>query len=95
LLDGLFNPNGSLIGELVLVRTVPGHPEISGAPGQKSAIRNLKNSPVVIVHDGDAGPVEAGRHKLTRPGTPAIIEAHFPPATAGAPGAGHPPVQQG
>jgi hypothetical protein len=24
--------------------------------------------------------VEVARHKLTRPGTPAIFEAHFPPA---------------
>jgi hypothetical protein len=39
---------------------------------------------VVIVHVGDAGPVEVARHQLTRPGTPAIIDAHFPPAPAGA-----------
>jgi hypothetical protein len=39
---------------------------------------------VVIVHVGDAGPVEVARHKLTRPGTPAIIDTHFPPAPAGA-----------
>jgi hypothetical protein len=39
---------------------------------------------VIIVHIGATGPVEVARHKLTRPGTPAIIDAHFPPAPAGA-----------
>lgn len=39
---------------------------------------------VVIVHVGDTGPVEVTRHKLTRPGTPAITDAHFPPASVGA-----------
>jgi hypothetical protein len=38
----------------------------------------------VIVHVGDTGPIEVARHQLTRPGTPAIINTHFPPAPAGA-----------
>ena len=41
-------------------------------------------SHVVIVHVGGQGPVEVARHPLTRPGVPAIIDAHFPPASAGA-----------
>lgn len=33
---------------------------------------------VIIVHVGDEGPVEVARHGLARPGSPAIIDAHFP-----------------
>lgn len=39
---------------------------------------------MIIVHVGDGGPVEVARHKLTSPGTPAIIDDHFPPAPVGA-----------
>lgn len=33
---------------------------------------------VVIVHVGPAGPVEVARHALAQPGSPAILDAHFP-----------------
>ncbi|MGN7253496.1 MULTISPECIES: IS21 family transposase [unclassified Arthrobacter] len=33
---------------------------------------------VVIVHVGAGGPVEVARHRLARPGSPAILDAHFP-----------------
>lgn len=33
---------------------------------------------VVIVHVGAGGPVEVARHALARPGSPAILDAHFP-----------------
>lgn len=39
---------------------------------------------VVIVHVGDAGPVEVARHQDTTPGSPRVDDAHFPPAPAGA-----------
>lgn len=39
---------------------------------------------VVVVHVGDAGPVEVARHRQTTPGNPRIDDAHFPPAPAGA-----------
>jgi hypothetical protein len=39
---------------------------------------------VVIVHVGDAGPVEVARHLRAAPGSPKIADAHFPPAPAGA-----------
>ena len=39
---------------------------------------------VVIVHVGAAGPVEVARHARATPGSPRIIDAHFPPAPAGA-----------
>ena len=38
---------------------------------------------VVIVHLGEAGPVEIARHARARPGTPQVIEEHFPPQPAG------------
>jgi hypothetical protein len=39
---------------------------------------------VVIVHIGPAGPLEVARHLRASPGSPKIIEDHFPPAPAGA-----------
>jgi hypothetical protein len=39
---------------------------------------------VVIVHVGDAGPVEVARHARATPGSPKLDDAHFPPAPAGA-----------
>ncbi|MDQ6948941.1 MAG: IS21 family transposase [Actinomycetota bacterium] len=39
---------------------------------------------VVVVHVGDAGPVEVARHRLTTPGNPRVDDAHFPPAPEGA-----------
>jgi len=38
---------------------------------------------VVIVHVGDAGPVEVARHARATPGTPRVDDAHFPPRTEG------------
>ena len=38
---------------------------------------------VVIVHVGDAGPVEVARHARTIPGAPRVDEAHFPPQPQG------------
>lgn len=39
---------------------------------------------IVIVHLGDAGPVEVARHGRATPGSPQLDDAHFPPAPAGA-----------
>jgi hypothetical protein len=39
---------------------------------------------VVIVHVGDAGPVEVARHLRATPGSPRLDDTHFPPAPAGA-----------
>ena len=39
---------------------------------------------VVVVHVGDTGPVEVARHHRATPGSPAMHDAHFPPAPAGA-----------
>jgi len=39
---------------------------------------------VVIVHVGEAGPVEVARHARATPGSPRLHDAHFPPAPAGA-----------
>lgn len=38
---------------------------------------------VVIVHVGDAGPVEVARHARTTPGSPRVVQAHFPPRPEG------------
>jgi transposase len=39
---------------------------------------------VVIVHVAAAGPVEVARHRRASPGSPALVDEHFPPAPAGA-----------
>lgn len=39
---------------------------------------------VVIVHVGQAGPVEVARHLRATPGSPRIVDAHFPEQPAGA-----------
>jgi len=39
---------------------------------------------VIVVHVGDAGPVEVARHRRARPGSPRLDDAHFPSAPAGA-----------
>ena len=39
---------------------------------------------VVVVHVGQAGPVEVARHRRATPGSPRLEDAHFPPAPAGA-----------
>jgi hypothetical protein len=38
---------------------------------------------IVVIHVGDAGPVEVARHLRTTPGNPRIDDAHFPPAPEG------------
>ena len=37
-----------------------------------------------IVHVGPGGPVEVARHQETTAGSPRVVDAHFPPAPAGA-----------
>ena len=39
---------------------------------------------VIIVHIGPAGPVEVARHSRATPGSPKVLDAHFPPQPAGA-----------
>jgi transposase len=41
---------------------------------------------VIIVHHGASGPVEVARHDRARPGSPAIIDEHFPGARTRIPG---------
>lgn len=57
-----------LLGALVWVR-------VHGRGGDEA---------VVVVHVGDTGPVEVARHHRAAPGSPALDDAHFPPAPAGA-----------
>ena len=38
---------------------------------------------VIIVHVGQAGPVEVARHGRATPGSPRLDDAHFPPVPAG------------
>ena len=39
---------------------------------------------VIIVHIGSSGPVEVARHSRATPGSPKVVDAHFPPQPAGA-----------
>ncbi len=39
---------------------------------------------VIVVHVGQAGPVEVARHARAAPGSPQLDDGHFPPAPAGA-----------
>lgn len=39
---------------------------------------------VIMTHLGEAGPLEVAHHLRAQPGSPSIIDAHFPPAPAGA-----------
>ena len=39
---------------------------------------------VVIVHVGATGPLEVARHHRASPGSPSLVDEHFPPAPAGA-----------
>jgi transposase len=41
---------------------------------------------VIIVHHGAAGPVEVARHHRARPGSPAVIDEHFPGTRTRIPG---------
>lgn len=39
---------------------------------------------VIIVHVGPCGPVEVARHERATPGSPRIVDSHFPPQPTGA-----------
>jgi len=81
-----------------LTRVVPGNtPMVTFEGGQYSVPHTLltqrvwvrvhgrgDDERVVIVHVGAGGPVEVARHARATPGSPRIVEAHFPPAPAGA-----------
>jgi transposase len=81
-----------------LTRTVPASmPTVSFEGGQYSVPHTLLgqtvwvrvhgrgvDEQVIIVHLDAAGPVEVARHHRASPGTPMLVDAHFPPAPAGA-----------
>lgn len=57
--------------------------------GSRVFVRSHGTGPdeqVVIVHHGDAGPVEVARHGRARPGSPAVIDEHFPGTRTRIPG---------
>ena len=65
---GQYSVPHTLLGQVVFVR-------VHGRGGGEQ---------VVIVHVGDAGPVEVARHPRATPGSPRLHDDHFPPAAAGA-----------
>jgi transposase len=65
---GQYSVPHTLLGQTVWVR-VQGR-----GPGEQ----------VVIVHVGDEGPVEVARHARATPGSPKLVEEHFPAQPAGA-----------
>jgi transposase len=65
---GSYSVPHTLLGETVWVRT-------HGAGAEEL---------IVVTHLGAAGPVEVARHKRATPGSPQILEEHFPPQPAGA-----------
>jgi len=78
-------------------RVPPTTPMVTFEAGQYSVPHTLLGQPVwvrthgvgdgeqvVITHVGDQGPVEVARHARAVPGTPRLVDAHFPPAPAGA-----------
>ena len=81
-----------------LVRTVPARTPmiaLDGAQysvphqlmGQQVWVRVHGQGPdekVIIVHVSSAGPVEVARHSRATPGSPKIVDSHFPPQPAGA-----------
>ncbi len=81
-----------------LTRTVPASmPMVAFEGGQYSVPHTLlgqivwvrvhgrgDDEQVVIVHVGAAGPLEVARHHRASPGSPRLVDAHFPPAPAGA-----------
>lgn len=80
-----------------LARRVPEHtPMVTFEGGQYSVPHTLlgqqvwvrvhgagPDERVVIVHVGEHGPLEVARHRRATPGSPQIIEEHFPPAPPG------------
>jgi transposase len=81
-----------------LARTVPARtPMIALEHGQYSVPYQLTgqqvwvrvhgqgpDEKVIVVHVGPGGPVEVARHGRASPGSPKVIDAHFPPQPAGA-----------
>ena len=81
-----------------LTRTVPASmPMVSYEAGQYSVPHTLlgatvwvrvhgrgADEQVIIVHLGPTGPVEVARHRRATPGSPQLVDEHFPPAPAGA-----------
>ncbi len=81
-----------------LTRTVPtSMPMVSFETGQYSVPHTLLgetvwvrvqgrgvDEQVVIVHIGATGPLEVARHRRATPGSPKVLDDHFPPAPAGA-----------
>ncbi len=81
-----------------LTRTVPAKmPMVTFEAGQYSVPHELLgetvwvrvhgrgvDEQVVIVHVGPTGPLEVARHSRATPGSPQMIDAHFPPPPAGA-----------
>jgi transposase len=77
-----------------VTRTVPENtPMVTFEHGQYSVPHRLvgetvwvrrHGEQVVIVHVGVGGPVEVARHQETTAGSPRVLDAHFPPAPAGA-----------
>ncbi len=81
-----------------LARTVPASmPMVSFEAGQYSVPHTLLgetvwvrvqgrgvDEQVVIVRIGATGPVEVARHRRATPGSPKVLDKHFPPAPAGA-----------
>lgn len=52
-------------------------------------VRNRGSGPdeqIITVHHDPSGPVEIARHDRARPGSPAIIDEHFPGARTRIPG---------
>ncbi len=72
---GQYSVPHRLLGRTVWVRVHgQGTDDESGRGGER----------VVIVHVGEAGPVEVARHPRATPGSPRMLDEHFPPAPAGA-----------
>ena len=81
-----------------LTRTVPAKmPMVTFEAGQYSVPHELlgetvwvrvhgrgADEQVVIVHVGPTGPLEVARHARATPGSPQMLDAHFPPAPPGA-----------
>jgi len=87
-------PDAPFTAAFGVTRTVPEHTAmISFEAGAYSVPHQLCGSrvwvrrhgdQVVVVHVGQAGPLEVARHQVTTPGSPRVEDAHFPPAPAGA-----------
>jgi transposase len=74
---GQYSVPHHLLGQTVWVR-FHGLPD-AGA----DAAGGGRGERVVIVHVGPAGPVEVARHPRAAPGSPRVLDEHFPPQSAG------------